>query len=308
MEYRNSEYWQNLMEHSSKIVRFLSKKLENRINWSNDFPFIKFLFSNEDIDESPYICRNGDGCEIGFNRGFLKWLDEAVLDIEQDDYLRNTFELKKANNSFDVSFWILNQWISWFLYHEIGHFACGHLVNETRIWEEWMPGHDTWKLSMKTRLAYEYDADIFAAQTFFSSLAEVINYPEVYSKGIQFNMDGLIKDFGFIFFAFFIYLNRKNAGNDHPIAQDRMWIFLHFGFAVLKAELDRNVENEIRLFKNGVMECLNMIGDEANMFSKFSWDKVAERVISNREELLKNKIEIRRVLPIQYDWLKYDFL
>jgi len=305
MKYRNKEYWKKVVSNANDSVIQLSKKLEKERNWKKDYPFIKFIFVDDEQDESPYIHRVDDACEIIFNKGFLKWLDEPILDIALDEEFSNSFELVKSQTISDISYWIQNQWISWFLYHEVGHFICGHLTGKSKIWEEWT-SYEHMKLSAKTKLAYEYDADIFAAQTYFRALANMIKSP---SGSYKFDTNDFIKDIGFIFFAFFVYIGRKNpTNNSHPVAQDRMMIFLRIGFVTLQRFLSRNVDKEMSIFKSGFMESLSCIGDEGLNFTKFNWSNVSSKLKENREELLNNKLNERRLSIIDADWLRFNYL
>ena len=295
---RDYTYWNGILSRAENYINIISKEFERGVKWKEEIPLVQLKIDWSENFEGPKITRIDNCCYIILRLGFIKWLDDFVIEMQEHLGSNNGFCLNNGDN--DISEWVLYTWLSWFIEHELGHLFCGHYVGKTQEWYDWKE-IDFKSLNNNIRLSFEYDADMFASEKFFSGLA----YAMKQSNKLQGFGDKYFSDMGFICFVLFSLLERIDPDpQSHPKLSDRLSMFMLRGFKVYEIELNKNVQKELRAFALGIYQAVQSIGEEGQEFFNKMMQFNSEKFVSSCKCLIEKKYHLRRMYNMKHDWVK----
>lgn len=295
---RNPEYWEKLFQMTANVVKQMSDEFERGVKWEYSVPLIDFKRETSGINRSPFITRHGKGCILCMPVGFLKWKDDFVIDMQEYLGSNNGFCVNNGQN--DISLWVLQNWISWITQHELGHLFNGHYVGDTREWDDWNKFDHFDSLNNDIRLSFEYDADMYAADSFFSGLAYAINI----DNRLKNWGEKYFNDLGFIFFVLFTIMEERDPNPSlHPAANDRLMMFLLRGFKIFETSNNTKPVKEFKAFQLGMAQAVMAIADQGNDLLEKLKNFNHDRIVQSIKVLIENKYHLRRMYQMKIDWL-----
>lgn len=300
---RNPDYWSYIRGQLELKVANLSRDLEARNNWGEPKPWIGFKFDWSQQNERAYIKRRGLQATIGYGLGLVVRLDNLAQRIQSNADLRSRLNLADRKGPADLSQWMVLSWFDWAFHHEVAHFFCGHLSAGLPKLVEGKPIKPDDAIFNQ---AIEFDADMFAAFSFFAFFAHCLK------KGIHQDFYGtndvgeVFWDFGVIFANLFVELEKMrphDKSRTHPTAAQRLQCLLVEGMATYQAASGQPAAEEYAAFRNGIAVGLTFEGDEGRRFA----DLIAATTLDTeiwKPRLLRADVHKKRLLSAPNDWLR----
>jgi len=300
---RTPEYWESIHENLCTQVENLSRDLETRNRWDGPSPWIAFKFDWDPANLRAYIERKGLQATIGYGLGLVVRFDELAKRIQSNEQLRSRLNIAERWENEDLSQWMVLRWFDWIFHHEVAHFLCGHLSAGLPKWTEGdrAKGKDT-----DFTQALEFDADAFAAFSFFTFLEHCLKkniHQDFYGTN---DVGAIFWDFGILFAGLFVEFEKMNPHDKvrtHPTAPQRFVCLIVEGGAAYQAALGRSASAEWTSFTQGITVGLVFSGEDgkrlADLLSSTQLD-----VAKWKKALLKAGILKKRLLRAPNDWLR----
>jgi len=303
LDERNYEYLTQLENLVKYNVTKVSQKLEELTAWSNEKPMVTpqtLQIQNKKIARVTRI--NGQkNFLLQISSGFLSWLDDAALWMNQDVPFRSSLYMNLLSNKNDLSLWINTNWILWVVNHEFGHLSGGHLsVTKNLTWSEFGVIETCNSVNKKLKLACEYDADIYAATIFFGSMHLILK-----DKTFEKIKQNLFFDIGMVFAGLFMAMDKLSPEPDiHPKANQRFMVFMLVGLAEYARSTLRDPILEYEAFTNGALKSFALFPEKygleyAEKITNFDFDEL----LDSRSLLIENNFLSKRLIPRNQDWL-----
>lgn len=300
---RNPDYWACIHRHLELQVANLSRDLEIRNNWIEPKPWIAFKFDWSPQAERAYIKRRGLQATIGYGLGLVVRLDNLARRIQENTLLRSRLNLADRKGPADLSQWIVLRWFDWAFHHEVAHFLCGHLSASLPKLIEGKPIRPGEAIFNQ---AIEFDADVFAAFSFFTFFAHCLKkgiYQDFYGTD---DVGEVFWDFGVLFANLFVELEAMrphNKSRTHPTAAQRLQCLIVEGMAAYRDASGEPATEEYAAFSNGISVGLVFGGEEGRLFA----DLVAATTLDVaiwKAHLLRANAHRKRLLSAPNDWLR----
>lgn len=307
---RTPEYWERIKQIAigqmdswiPALARLLGKSLQFQIT-----------FSSDPNRFSPSIRQQKASITIDVPEHFLLEFDEAVKWMIGDVPFHDSFYLARINADCDVSETIWLYWLLWILNHELAHFYPGHLtLTKSGQWAEFEALESSREAELDDpafRRALEIDADVFATQAMFCSLARMTKLDQwklLYHQQPQDEAKLALHDLGLIIVPLCLELGHMSPSSGpqatHPEAKNRLLgIFQAVGWDIYFRMLGRVDSSHIHAFRQGMYEGIKQTFHiKESVIHKPFPDMEIE---SARELLINAKVHQRRWLKLQDDWL-----